>query len=62
MISQAIAVLLRLPEMVLVRGGALVRPSVLRLEEKPLNGVGTQLVFTIGVRLCLSRATLLPGP
>jgi cell volume regulation protein A len=54
LISQAIAVLLRLPEMVvLVAVGALIGPSVLGLVENPLEGVGAQLVFTIGVSLIL---------
>jgi cell volume regulation protein A len=54
LISQAIAVLLRLPEMVvLVAVGALIGPSVLGFVENPLEGVGAQLVFTIGVSLIL---------
>ena len=54
LISQAIAALLRLPEMVvLVAVGALIGPSVLELAENPLEGVGAQLVFTIGVSLIL---------
>ncbi|MBA3473283.1 MAG: sodium:proton antiporter [Rubrobacter sp.] len=54
LISQAIATLLRLPEMVvLVAVGALIGPSVLGLAENPLEGVGAQLVFTIGVSLIL---------
>ena len=49
LLSQAIATLLRLPEMVvLVAAGALIGPSVLGLVENPLEGVGAQLVFTIG--------------
>jgi cell volume regulation protein A len=47
-------VLLRLPEMVvLVAVGALIGPSVLGLAENPLEGMGAQLVFTIGVSLIL---------
>src|ERR687885_636220 len=54
LISQAIAALLRLPQMVvLVAVGAVIGPSVLGLVESPLNGVGAQLVFTIGVSLIL---------
>jgi potassium/hydrogen antiporter len=54
LLSQAIAALLRLPEMVvLVAAGALIGPSVLGLVENPLEGVGAQLVFTIGVSLIL---------
>jgi potassium/hydrogen antiporter len=54
LLSQAIAALLRLPEMVvLVAVGALIGPSVLGLVENPLEGVGAQLVFTIGVSLIL---------
>src|SRR5918911_3175341 len=54
LISQTIATLLRLPEMVvLVAVGALIGPSVLGLVENPLNGAGAQLVFTIGGSLIL---------
>jgi cell volume regulation protein A len=54
LISQAVAALLRLPEMVvLVAAGAMIGPSVLELVENPLDGVGAQLVFTIGVSLIL---------
>ena len=54
MLSQTLANLLRLPEMVvLVAVGALMGPSVLVLVENPLEGVGAQLVFTIGVSLIL---------
>src|SRR3954453_13194804 len=54
LLSQTIAALLRLPEMVvLVAVGALIGPSVLGLVENPLDGVGAQLVFTIGVSLIL---------
>ena len=38
---------------VLVATGALIGPSVLGLVENPLEGVGAQLVFTIGVSLIL---------
>jgi len=54
LLSQAVAALLRLPEMViLVAVGALIGPSVLGLVENPLDGVGAQLVFTIGVSMIL---------
>ncbi|MBA4115026.1 MAG: cation:proton antiporter, partial [Rubrobacter sp.] len=54
LLSQAVAALLRLPEMViLVVVGALIGPSVLGLVENPLDGVGAQLVFTIGVSMIL---------
>ncbi len=52
--AQAVAALLRLPEMViLVAVGALIGPSVLGFVENPLDGVGAQLVFTIGVSMIL---------
>jgi potassium/hydrogen antiporter len=54
LISQFIATLLRLPEMVvLVAAGALIGPSVLGIVENPLGGVGAQLLFNIGVALIL---------
>jgi NhaP-type Na+/H+ or K+/H+ antiporter len=54
LVSQAIAALLWLPEMgVLVAMRALIGSSVLELVENPLEGVGAQLVFTIGVSLIL---------
>jgi cell volume regulation protein A len=54
LISQFIATLLRLPEMVvLVAAGALIGPSVLGIVENPLDGVGAQLLFNIGVALIL---------
>ena len=54
LLSQAVATLLRIPEMVvLVAVGALIGPSVFGLVENPLDGVGAQLVFTIGVSLIL---------
>ncbi len=54
LLSQAVAALLRLPEMViLVAVGALIGPSVLGFVENPLDGVGAQLVFTIGVSMIL---------
>src|ERR671939_24461 len=54
LLSQTLANLLRLPEMVvLIAVGALMGPSVLGLVENPLEGVGAQLVFTIGGSLIL---------
>jgi potassium/hydrogen antiporter len=54
LISQLIATLIRLPEMVvLVAAGALIGPSVLGIVENPLNGVGAQLLFNIGVAIIL---------
>jgi potassium/hydrogen antiporter len=54
LVSQFIATLLRLPEMVvLVAAGALIGPSVLGIVENPLDGVGAQLLFNIGVALIL---------
>jgi potassium/hydrogen antiporter len=54
LISQLIATFLRVPEMiVLVAVGALIGPSVLGLVENPLNGVGAQLIFTVGVAMIL---------
>jgi cell volume regulation protein A len=54
LIAQLIATFLRIPEMiVLVIVGALIGPSVLGLVSNPLNGVGAQLLFNIGVALIL---------
>jgi NhaP-type Na+/H+ or K+/H+ antiporter len=54
LLSQLIATLVKLPEMVvLVAAGALIGPSVLGIVENPLNGVGAQLLFNIGVALIL---------
>jgi potassium/hydrogen antiporter len=54
LISQLIATLIRLPEMVvLVAAGALIGPSALGLVENPLGGIGAQLLFNIGVALIL---------
>jgi potassium/hydrogen antiporter len=54
LVSQLIATLMRLPEMVvLVAAGALIGPSVLGIVENPLDGVGAQLLFNIGVALIL---------
>jgi potassium/hydrogen antiporter len=58
LISQFIATLLRLPEMVvLVAAGALIGPSVLGIVENPLGGVGAQLLFNIGGPHPVSRRT-----
>jgi cell volume regulation protein A len=54
LVSQLIATLLKLPEMVvLVAAGAIIGPSVLGLVTNPLGGVGAQLLFNIGVALIL---------
>ena len=54
LIAQFIATFLRIPEMiVLVAIGALIGPSVLGLVSNPLDGVGAQLLFNIGVALIL---------
>jgi potassium/hydrogen antiporter len=54
LVSQFIATLVRLPEMVvLVAVGALIGPSVLGIVENPLGGVGAQLLFNIGVAIIL---------
>ena len=53
-VSQLIATIIKLPEMVvLVAAGALIGPSVLGLVSNPLDGVGAQLLFNIGVGLIL---------
>jgi NhaP-type Na+/H+ or K+/H+ antiporter len=54
LVAQFLATFLRIPEMiVLVAAGALIGPSVLGLVENPLNGVGAQLIFTVGVAMIL---------
>src|ERR687898_519312 len=54
LLSQLIATVIRLPQMVvLVAAGALIGPSVLGLVSNPLNGVGAQLLFNVGVALIL---------
>jgi NhaP-type Na+/H+ or K+/H+ antiporter len=54
LVSQLIATVLKLPQMVvLVAAGALLGPSVLGLISNPLSGVGAQLLFNIGVALIL---------
>jgi cell volume regulation protein A len=53
-VSIPVAVLLRLPLMVVLLGaGVVVGPSVLDLVENPVDGLGAQLVFTLGVSLIL---------
>ena len=53
-VSIPIAVLLRLPVMVvLLAAGVVVGPSVTDLVENPVEGLGAQLVFTLGVSLIL---------
>jgi len=54
LVSQLIATLIKVPEMVvLVAAGALIGPSVLGIVSNPLDGVGAQLLFNIGVALIL---------
>ncbi len=54
LVAQFVATVIRIPEMiVLVAVGALVGPSVLGIVENPLNGVGAQLIFTLGVAMIL---------
>jgi potassium/hydrogen antiporter len=54
LLAQLVATFLRIPEMiVLVAVGALIGPSVLGIVENPLEGVGAQLLFNIGVALIL---------
>src|ERR671911_1378714 len=62
LVSQLIATVIRLPQMVvLVAAGALIGPSVLGLVSNPLNGVGAQLLFNIGVALILLLARGVEG-
>ena len=54
LVAQFVATFLRIPEMIaLVAVGALIGPSVLGIVENPLNGVGAQLIFTVGVAMIL---------
>lgn len=58
-VSIPLAVLLRLPVMVVLLGaGVLVGPSVLDWVENPVAGLGAQLVFTLGVSLILFHGGL----
>jgi cell volume regulation protein A len=54
LVAQLVATFLRIPQMiVLVAAGALIGPSALGLVSNPLDGVGAQLLFNIGVALIL---------
>jgi potassium/hydrogen antiporter len=54
LVSQLVATLIKVPEMVvLVAAGALIGPSVLGIVSNPLDGIGAQLLFNIGVALIL---------
>ena len=58
-VSTPIAVLLRLPVMVVLLGaGIVVGPSVAGLVDHPVEGLGSQLVFTLGVSLILFHGGL----
>jgi potassium/hydrogen antiporter len=49
-----LAAVLRLPRMLLLLGaGVLIGPSVLDIVENPVEGLGAQLVFTLGISLIL---------
>src|ERR671923_346107 len=52
--ARFLASLLRIPEiLVLVAVGALFGPSVLDVVDAPLDSIGAQLMFTLGVSLIL---------
>jgi cell volume regulation protein A len=54
LVAQFVATVLRVPEMiVLVAVGALIGPSVLGIVDNPLQRVGAQLIFTVGVAMIL---------
>jgi potassium/hydrogen antiporter len=54
LLAQFVATFLRIPEMiVLVAVGALIGPSVLGIVSNPLDEVGAQLIFTLGVAMIL---------
>ena len=58
-VSTPIAAILRLPVMVVLLGaGILIGPSVTDLVENPVDGLGAQLVFTLGVSLILFHGGL----
>jgi len=58
-LSTPIAVLLRLPVMVVLLGaGIVIGPSVADLVDTPVDGLGAQLVFTLGVSLILFHGGL----
>ena len=59
LLAAPVATFLRLPVMlVLVAAGALIGPSALGLVENPLEGLGAELVFTLGVSLILFHGGL----
>lgn len=59
LVAVPLAALLRVPVMILlVATGALVGPSVLGLVSNPVDGLGAQLVFTLGVSLILFHGGL----
>src|SRR5688500_15619091 len=54
LVSEVVAAILRVPRMVVLLGaGALLGPHVLDALELPLESVGVQLLFTLGVALIL---------
>ena len=54
LLAQVVATITRIPDMiVLLAAGTLIGPSVLGLVENPLDGVGAQLLFNIGVAMIL---------
>jgi cell volume regulation protein A len=58
-VSTPIAVLLRLPVMVVLLGaGIVIGPSVADFVDTPVDGLGAQLVFTLGVSLILFHGGL----
>jgi cell volume regulation protein A len=58
-VSIPVAVLLRLPVMVvLLAAGVLIGPSVTDVVDNPVDGLGAQLVFTLGVSLILFHGGL----
>ena len=58
-VSVPIAALLRLPVMLVLLGaGILIGPSATDLVENPIDGLGAQLVFTLGVSLILFHGGL----
>lgn len=58
-VATPIAAVLRLPPMVVLLGaGIVIGPSVTDLVENPVDGLGAQLVFTLGVSLILFHGGL----
>ena len=54
LIAQVVATITRIPDMILLlAAGALIGPPVLGIVSSPLDGVGSQLLFNIGVALIL---------